>query len=87
MNLSSEPPALRPVHFLQDRREIRGQAIHLLAAFVELSVVKEWTCKHLQGVGRVPDIGTVGRYSTIESRFLMLNSLNTDLENSIHILE
>ena len=61
MNLSSEPPALRPVHFLQDRREIRGQAIHLLAAFVELSVVKEWTCKHLQGVGRVPDIGTVGK--------------------------
>ncbi|MDE7420833.1 MAG: hypothetical protein K2N35_11560, partial [Muribaculaceae bacterium] len=61
MNLPSEPPALRPIYFLQDRREIGGQAIQFLTAFVELSVVKEWTCKHLQGVGRVPDIGTVGK--------------------------
>lgn len=59
MNLSSEAFALRPVHFLQNRREIGGKAIQLLAAFVKLSVVKERTCKHLQGVGRVPDIGTV----------------------------
>ena len=61
MNLSSESSALRPVHFLQDKREIGGHAIQLLAPFVELSVIKEWACKHLHGVGRVPDIGTVGK--------------------------
>ncbi len=38
---SSESPALRPSHFLQDRREIGGQAIQLHAPFVELSVIKE----------------------------------------------
>ena len=59
MNLSSESSTLCPVHFLQDRREIGGQAIQLFATFVELSVFKEWTS---QGVGRVPDVGTVGKY-------------------------
>ncbi len=59
--LPFEASILRPVPFLQDRREIGGQVIQLLAAFVELLVFKEWTCKHLQGVDRVSDIGTVGK--------------------------
>ena len=61
MSLPSEPSALRPIHFLQDRREIGCQAIQILAGFVELSVFKEWTCKHLHGVGCVPNIRTVGK--------------------------
>ena len=57
----SESPALCPVQFLHDRREIGGQAIKFFATFLELSVIKMWTSKDFESMSCILNIGCIGK--------------------------
>lgn len=60
-HLTSESPALPPVHFLHDRREIGGQAIKLFATFLELSIIEVWSGKDFESMSCILNVGCIGK--------------------------